>query len=122
VGKGYRIVDRDTKYCAKFRQMFARDGIRVIRPPPRSTNLNAHAERFVRSLKEECLLKLIPIGRGMLRCALHEYVAHHHLERDHQGLGNERLTPRLASERRHGRISQRLRLGGNLNDYERLAA
>ena len=54
----------------------------VIRLPPRSANLNAYAERWIRSVRDECLLKLLPIGQGMLRRALREYVAHHHLERE----------------------------------------
>jgi transposase InsO family protein len=93
VGKKYLILDRDTKYCAAFRQMLAREGIRVIRLPPRSPNLNAYAERWVRSVRAECLSKVIPIGQGMLHRALREYVAHHHLERNHQGLGNALITP-----------------------------
>jgi transposase InsO family protein len=122
VGKGYLIVDRDTKYCAEFRQMLAREGIQVIRLPPRSPNLNAYAERYVRSVKEECLSKMIPIGPRMLRGALHEHVAHYHLERNHQGLGNELITPRSGSQRPGGPITRRPRLGGILNYYERLAA
>lgn len=122
LGKQYLIVDRDTKYCAEFRQALAREGIQVIRLPPRSPNLNAFAERYVRSVKEECLSKLIPIGQGMLRRALQAYVAHYHLERNHQGLGNELITPRFGSRRRDGPISRRPRLGGILNYYERLAA
>jgi putative transposase len=113
--KRYLIVDRDTKYCAAFRQMLAREGVQVIRLPPRSPNLNAYAERYVRSVREECLSKLIPIGQGMLRRALLEYVAHYHLERNHQGLGNELITPCVASERRAGPITRRPRLGGILN-------
>ena len=94
----------------------------MIRLPPRSPNLNAYAERYVRSVKEECLSKMIPIGQGMLRRALHEYVAHYHLERNHQGLGNELITPRSGLQRRDGPITRRPRLGGILNYYERLAA
>ena len=94
----------------------------MIRLPPRSPNLNAFAERYVRSVKEECLSKLIPIGQGMLRRALQVYVAHYHLERNHQGLGNELITPPLASQRRDGPVTRRPRLGGILNYYERLAA
>ena len=122
VDKRYLIVDRDTKYCIEFRQMLAREGVQVIRLPPRSPNLNAYAERYVRSVREECLSKLIPIGQGMLRRALHEYVTHYHLERNHQGLGNELITPPLASQRRDGPVTRRPRLGGSLNYYERLAA
>jgi transposase InsO family protein len=122
VDKRYLIVDRNRRYCAEFRQMLAQEGIQVIRLPPRSPDLNACAERYVRSVREECLSRMIPIGQGMLRRALHEYVAHYHLERNHQGLGNELITPRLASQRRDGPITRRPRLGGLLNYYERLAA
>jgi hypothetical protein len=65
--KQYLILDRDTKYCRDFRQLLARDGVEAIRLPPRSPNLNAYAERWVRSAREECLSKVIPIGQGMLR-------------------------------------------------------
>jgi putative transposase len=115
VGKQYLILDRDTKYCAEFRQMLAREGIRVIRLPPRLPNLNAYAERWVRSVRAECLSKMIPIGQGMLRHALREYVAHHHLERNHQGLGNALITPCAIVEGQHRAISRRSRLGGILN-------
>ena len=67
LGKRYLVIDRDTKYCGASRQMLVREGIEVIRLPPRSPNLNAYAERFVRSIKEECLSKLIPIGLEMVR-------------------------------------------------------
>ena len=65
--KKHLIVDRDTKYSAEFRSALEREGIGVIRLPPRSPNMNAYAERFVRSIKDECLSKLIPIGPRMLR-------------------------------------------------------
>ena len=122
VAKKYLILDRDTKYCAAFRQMLAREGIRVIRLPPRSPNLNAYAERWVRSVRDECLSKVIPIGQGMLRRALREYVAHHHLERNHQGLGNALITPCAIVEGQERTIGRRSRLGGILNYYERVAA
>ena len=64
-GKKHVIVDRDTKYSTAFRQALEREGIRIIRLPPRSPNMNAYAERFVRSIKDECLSKLIPIGPQM---------------------------------------------------------
>ena len=122
VGKKYLLLDRDTKYCVAFRQMLAREGIRVIRLPPRSPNLNAYAERWVRSMRDECLSKVIPIGQGMLHRALREYVAHHHLERNHQGLANRLITP-CPVVNGHGRsVIRRSRLGGVLNYYERPAA
>jgi transposase InsO family protein len=121
-GKKYLILDRDTKYCAAFRQMLVREGVRVIRLPPRSPNLNAYAERWIRGVRDECLSKVIPMGQGMLRGALREYVAHHHLERNHQGLGNALITPCSAVGSRDQTISRRSRLGGILNYYERIAA
>jgi len=122
VDKRHLILDRDTKYCAEFRQMLAREGIQVIRLPPRAPNLNAYAERWIRSVREECLSKLILIGQGMLRRALRAYDAHYHLERNHQGLGNVLITPRPASAHQNGPIARRPRLGGILNYYERCAA
>jgi len=122
VDKRYLIVDRDTKYCAEFRQLLARGGIQVIRLPPRSPDLNAYAERWVRSVREECLSKLIPIEQGMLRRALREYVAHFLLERNHQGLGNALIAPCPVAARQDRPITRRSRLGGILNYYERLAA
>ncbi len=122
LGKRYLILDRDTKYCQAFRDFVKREGIEVIRLPPRSPNLNAYAERWVRSVREECLSKVIPIGQGMLRRALREFVAHHHLERNHQGLANALITPCTVVESRDRAIGRRSRLGGVLNYYERRAA
>jgi putative transposase len=73
-GTQHLIVDRDTKYSTAFRTFIAREGVEVIRLPPRSPNLNAFAERFVGSVKNECLSKLIPIGGPLLRRAVHEYM------------------------------------------------
>jgi transposase InsO family protein len=82
-GKRHLIVDRDTKYSTEFRTFLAREGVQVIRLPPRSPNLNAYAERIIRSVRDECLSKLIPIGAPMLRRALREYLSRYHLERNH---------------------------------------
>ena len=71
----YIILDRDTKYCQAFRDFLKREGIAVIRLPPRSPNMNA-SERWVRGVRDECLSSLIPIGQGMLRRALRAYGAH----------------------------------------------
>src|SRR5579859_4502595 len=87
------IIDRDTKYSSSFRQALEREGVGVIRLPPRSPNLNAYAERFVRSVKEECLSKIIPIGPSLVRRVLLYYVDGYHRERNHQGLGNRTITP-----------------------------
>jgi transposase InsO family protein len=121
-GERFLIMDRDTKYSLRFRRMLAREGIAVIRLPPRSPNLNAYAERFVRSIKEECLSRVVPIGRMMARRALDQYVAHYHAERNHQGIGNRLISTPAAEMPDFGPISRRRRLGGILNYYERLAA
>jgi putative transposase len=94
----------------------------VIRLPPRSPNLNAYAERFVRSVKEECIAKMIPIGEGMLRRALREYLEHYHRERNHQGVGNVLLMPSSAERSNQGPVTRWQRLGGLLNYYDRAAA
>jgi transposase InsO family protein len=122
VGKQYLLLDRDTKYCVEFREMLEREGIRVIRLPPRSPSLNAYAERWVRSVRTDCLSKVIPIGQGMLRHALRQYVAHHHLERNHQGLDNRLITARAVQHGNSRSVIRRSRLGGILNDYQRRLA
>ena len=114
------ICDRDRKWSAAIRFLEIA-GVRVIRIPHRAPNCNAHAERFVRSLKEECLDRLIPIGERHLRRTLREYVAHYHGERNHQGLDNE-LIDRPDPERAGGPVRRRERLGGVLSYYYRAAA
>ena len=81
-----------------------------------------HRSAFVRSVKGECLSKLIPIGAPMLRRALHEYVVHYHRERNHQGLGNQLIVPLRNPPSKSERIDRRTRLGGMLSFYERAAA
>ena len=120
--KTHLIVDRDTKYSCAFRLALEREGIGVIRLPPRSPNMNAYAERFVRSIKDECLSKLIPIGPRMLRRALREYTEHYHLERNHQGLENRTIVPLAVPTHPSGSVDTRRRLGGILNSYYRSAA
>jgi len=82
-GKRYLIIDRDTKYAESFRRLVNGSGTSVIRLPPLSPNLNAYAERFVRSIKFECLNRMIFIGEASLRRAVAEYMAHYHAERNH---------------------------------------
>lgn len=83
------ICDRDAKWSAAVRARLRDAGLRVIQTPYRAPNANAYAERFVRSIKEECLDRLIPVGERHFRRAVAEFVAHYHRERNHQGLGNE---------------------------------
>jgi transposase InsO family protein len=119
----YLIHDRDTKFCAAFQQTIDEGRVERVVLPARSPNLNAYAERWVRSVKEECLSQLILFGEGSLRHALTQYVAHFHRERNHQGKGNVRLFPTVSQgSEREGPIQCRERLGGLLKYYEREAA
>ena len=120
--KKHLIVDCDTKYSAACRLALEREGIGVIRLPPRSPNMNAYAERFVRSIKDGCLSKLIPIGPRMLRRSLREYAEHYHRERNHQGIGNRTILPLPVEDHPGGTVDSRHRLGGLLNYYYRAAA
>ena len=116
------ILDRDAKYSEGFRRLLVREGIEVIRLPPRSPNLNAFAERFVRSVKEECLNRMIFFGHASLRRALAQYMAHYQCERSHQGLGNRLLRPIEATRELRYPVRRRERLGGMLSYYHRQAA
>ena len=119
----YLIHDRDTKFCAAFHQIIDDAGVERVVLPPRSPNLNAYAERWVRSVKEECLSQLILFGEASLRHALTEYGTHYHHERNHQGKGNVLLFPSSNSGREsQGPIQCHERLGGLLKYYEREAA
>jgi transposase InsO family protein len=119
----YLIHDRDTKFCAAFQQLIDDAGVERVVLPPRSPNLNAYAERWVRSVKEECLAQLILFGEKALQHALMEYGTHDHHERNHQGNGNVLLFPSSNLGREsQGAIQCRERLGGLLKYYEREAA
>jgi putative transposase len=119
----YLIHDRDGKYCPAFQRLIDEAGVTRVPLPPQSPNLNAYAERWVRSVKEEALSRLMLFGEGSLRHALAEYVAHYHLERPHQGKGNVVLmsAPDRVTARGHP-IQRRERLGGLLKYYDRAAA
>ena len=83
----YVLHERDTRFCASFRSALASGGVKTIQLPPKSPNLNAFAERWVRSVKQECLSKVILLGEGSLSRVLAEYSRHYHRERNHQGKG-----------------------------------
>jgi putative transposase len=118
----YLLHDRDTKFTRSFRAIIASGRIKPLALPARSPNLNAHAERWVRSVKEECLSKVILFGVRSLRGALSEYVEHFHAERNHQGKGNILLFPRDTDRHREGPVRCRERLGGLLRYYHQEAA
>ena len=114
------ICDRDRKWSRPVLAFLRSAGVQVVQTPVRAPNCNAHAERFVRSIKFECLRRLIPLGERHLRRAIREYVAHYHHERNHQGLDNE-LIVRSALPCGAGTVRRAQRLGGLLNFYHRAA-
>ena len=119
----YLIHDRDTKFCAAFQQIIDDAGVERVVLPPRSPNLNAYAERWIRSVKDEALSRLILFGERSLRHVLHEYVEHYHHERNHQGKGNVLLFPSSGQGHKgEGLVQCRERLGGLLKYYDRDAA
>jgi transposase InsO family protein len=109
-------------FTAEFLQTLESAGVRSVKLPPRSPNLNAHAERFVRSIKESCLDRMIFFGEASLRTAVQNFLAHYHAERNHQGLSNRLICPDPAHLAASGAIQRRQRLGGMLNYYYRDAA
>ncbi len=121
-GSSHIIHDRDPLFTRSFRAILKSSGIETVKLPVRSPNLNAYAERFVRSIKSECLAQIIPLGERHLRHAVNEYTEHYHVERNHQGLGNRLI------EKPHGVVDmdsavvRHERLDGVLNYYERRAA
>lgn len=117
----YVLHDRDGKFCAAFDDVLASEGIQGLRLPPRSPNLNAFAERWVRSVKQECLSRLILFGERSLHRALTEFIVHFHSERNHQGKGNVLLFPAPTTGTPCARMSCRKRLGGLLRYYCRAA-
>ena len=117
----YLIHDRDPLFTKAFRETLGSSGVRSVKLPSRSPNLNAYAERFVRSIKSECLAQVIPIGEAHLRRAIREYVEHYHGERNHQGIGNRIIDSSLDESRTSSAIECRERLGGLLRHYRRAA-
>jgi len=120
-GKRYLIHDRDPLFTTEFVEILKSTGVQSVKLPP-APNLNAHAERFVRTIKESCLERMILFGEGSLRKAIREFVADYHHERNHQGLGNRLIMPEQLIGHRTGAIQRRPRLGGMLNYYYRQAA
>jgi transposase InsO family protein len=126
LGSGqYLIHDRDGKFCPAFQRIIDDAGVTRVPLPPRSPNLNAYAERWVRSVREEALSRLILFGERSLWHVLTEYVTHFHEERPHQGKGNVVLMPTVTPAQvttRGNPIRCRERLGGMLKYYDRAAA
>jgi transposase InsO family protein len=120
--KRYLIHDRDTKFSEAFDALLRDSGVEPVVLPPKSPNLNAHCERFVRSIKEEVLNRMILMGEASLRYTLSQSLAPYHTERNHQGLDNELIVaePEVVGQR--GQVRCRGRLGGLLSYYYREAA
>jgi putative transposase len=114
------ICDRDTKWSAVVRQTLAAAGVHLVQTPYRAPNCNAYAERFVRSIKEECLDRCVFVGEAHLRRTLTAYTEHYHRERNHQGLHDRLITPDPTGPPQ-GAIRCRQRLGGLLRYYYRAA-
>jgi transposase InsO family protein len=120
VGHRVLICDRDAKWSAPVRVRLDEARICVVQTPFQAPNANAYAERFVRSIKHECLNRVIPFGERHLRQTIAEYVEHYHREQNHQGLDNELIdgAPPIEGVKR---IRRQQRLGGFLNYYCRPA-
>jgi integrase-like protein/helix-turn-helix protein len=117
-GSRFLICDRDTKWSAAVRQTLAAARVQVIQTPYCAPNCNAYAERFVRSIKEECLDRLVILGEAHLRRTLVAFTVHYHRERNHQGLQDRLIMPASPGPPR-GSIRCRPRLGGLLRYYYR---
>jgi putative transposase len=122
LGKWYLLHDRDTKFLHGFDWMLRTSGVKPVVLPPRSPNLNAYCERFVRSIKEEALDRMVMVGGPALSAVIHQYLAHYHAERNHQGLANQLIAPEPGLGSHSGSVRRRERLGGLLGYYYRDAA
>jgi transposase InsO family protein len=121
-GKRYLIHDRDSKFTDAFDQLLRDSGVEPVALPPRSPDLNAYCERFIRSIKEEALNRMIIMGEASLRHVLTQYLAHYHTERNHQGLANQLIAPEAEVGGQAGHVVSQKRLGGLLSYYHREAA
>jgi transposase InsO family protein len=119
LGKRYLIHDRDTKFTQAFDGLLKASGVEPVLLPPRSPNLNAYCERFVRSIKEEALSQMVILGEGALYYTIQQYLSHYHAERNHQGLANQRIAPEPDLGSYSGPVRRRDRLGGLLRYYYR---
>ncbi|MBN1652693.1 MAG: transposase [Deltaproteobacteria bacterium] len=122
LGKRYLIHDRDPLFSKAFRRIFRSSGIKPLRLPAQSPNLNAYADRFVLSIRSECLNKIILFSESQLRRVVTSYVEHYHLERNHQGLENELIEKGDAIAIPNAAIKRKERIGGLLSYYYREAA
>jgi hypothetical protein len=118
--KRFLIIDRDALFSVRFKAILECSGIEILLTAYRAPNMNAFAERFVRSIKSEWIDQMVFVGQASLDRAIAEYVAHYHDERSHQGIGNELVSG--AMPQRLGQIKVKERLGELLKYYHRMAA
>jgi transposase InsO family protein len=114
------VIDRDAIFSPRFKSIIRDTGVEVLLTAYQAPNMNAYAERFVRSIKSECLDQMIFLGRESLVRAIAEYAVHYHEERSHQDIGNVLVNG--AEPQSEGVVETRERLGGLLNYYYRRAA
>jgi transposase InsO family protein len=122
LGKRYLLHDRNTKFTQAFDGLLKASGVESVVLPPRSPNLNAHCERFVRAIKEEAVERMVMLGERSLSHVILEYLTHYHRERNHQGLDNRLIAPEEGVGGQTGHVVRRERLGGLLSYYHREAA
>jgi putative transposase len=115
-------MDRDSHFSDAFRTILDEAGVTPVQLPPKSPNLNAHLERFFRSLKSEALERMLFFGEKSLRRTVDSYLSHYHAERNHQGLDNKIIDPSDDVGAIAGKIECQERLGGILKYYHRVAA
>jgi putative transposase len=121
----FLIRDRDTKFCRGFNDVFRAEGAEVLVTPVQAPNANAYAERWVRTVRTECLDWLLIVGRGHLEQVLRTYVRHYNQHRPHRALGLQPPNPSAGQgwtgEPRRARVRRRDLLGGVLHEYQRAA-
>lgn len=119
------IHDRDPLFTKAWRGLLRSEGVKSVRFPASSPNCNPYAERFVRTVRDECLRHFVIFGERHLRHLLREFIAHYNAERFHQGLGGQLVRPTMSASNDNGAddgVACRSRLGGLLNFYHREAA
>jgi putative transposase len=121
----FLIRDRDTKYTAVFDQVLTEEGIKIVRTPPRAPRANAHAERWVRTVRRECLDRILIYDARHLLTTLTEYVAHYNEHRPHQGRAQRppalETLPAAVTDRTTARVRRRKVLNGLINEYSQAA-
>jgi putative transposase len=122
LGTRYLLHDRDEKFRHDFDQVLRASGVEPLILPPRSPHLNAHCERFVRSIKEEAFARMMMLGERSLDYTIHQYLSHYHAERNHQGLDIQLIAHEREVGNQTGPVVRRERLGGLLSYYHREAA